>query len=632
MAGKIKFVKRGGSVSGIIPNTDLAAHEDGSNYPDPLDTSRAQDLELPLELSVLYINPDADYQQGVQISKRQTSSGVSTLSVSLPIVFSDTKAKQVADVLHYLSWIERTVYKLELSRKWSKLEPTDVIQVEYNDTTFLMRIVSKNESASGIISLECVAEDSSVYTQSGLGASSSPSVTQVIKVPVQTVIYLLDLPALRTEDDNPGIYVAAAGLRPGWTGCTLFKSSDNGTTYTETISLTEEAILGNATTVLGNYWGGNTVDELNTVTIKMLSGSLSSIDNPTMLNGGNFALLGNELIHFRSAELIATNTYKLSGLLRGRRGTERGQNTHSIGERFILINTLTWYRLPLELGDIGIQRLFKAVSFNTSVSQTASVPFTPAGVALECLPPVHVGAGRSASEDIIISFIRRDRLDPSWRDFVDTYMSETSESYEIDIYDDSFTTVIRTLTSSTTSVTYSAANQVTDFGVKKTSLNIKVYQLSSAVGRGFPATHSLYIPRIPVLSSQWRVYATERVDGRALTISEVGLRGVVGGPSIAVGGLATASASSGSSVAANAFDGNTGTIWQSGWDTLPQWIQYTFPTAVSLAEVAITPYYSGTDAPKTWKLQYYTGSVWEDYYIKTNDTSWTAGVPKLYTL
>jgi hypothetical protein len=39
--------------------------------------------------------------------------------------------------------------------------------------------------------------------------------------------------------------------------------------------------------------------------------------------------------------------------------------------------------------------------------------------------------------------------------------------------------------------TYAAADQIADFGSGQASLAVRIYQLSAAVGRGFPATATL---------------------------------------------------------------------------------------------------------------------------------------------
>ena len=56
--------------------------------------------------------------------------------------------------------------------------------------------------------------------------------------------------------------------------------------------------------------------------------------------------------------------------------------------------------------------------------------------------------------------------------------------------DGTFTTVVRTLTSTTETVNYSEAQQVTDFGAVQSSFFIDVYQVSATLGRGYPARGS----------------------------------------------------------------------------------------------------------------------------------------------
>ena len=57
--------------------------------------------------------------------------------------------------------------------------------------------------------------------------------------------------------------------------------------------------------------------------------------------------------------------------------------------------------------------------------------------------------------------------------------------------DSGYTTLKRTLTASTPTVTYTNANQVTDFGSGQTVLYLKIYQLSAIVGRGYSLTVSV---------------------------------------------------------------------------------------------------------------------------------------------
>ena len=67
---------------------------------------------------------------------------------------------------------------------------------------------------------------------------------------------------------------------------------------------------------------------------------------------------------------------------------------------------------------------------------------------------------------------------------VDVPLAEETERYELDILDSG--DVVRTLSSTTPSLTYTAAEQTADFGAPQSSLSLRVYQLSSVFGRGSP--------------------------------------------------------------------------------------------------------------------------------------------------
>ena len=71
-------------------------------------------------------------------------------------------------------------------------------------------------------------------------------------------------------------------------------------------------------------------------------------------------------------------------------------------------------------------------------------------------------------------------------------LAEDLESYDVQILDG--TTVKRTLTSSTTSVLYIAAQQSTDWGAPLgpgQTLALRIFQLSNRLGRGTPATGTI---------------------------------------------------------------------------------------------------------------------------------------------
>lgn len=47
---------------------------------------------------------------------------------------------------------------------------------------------------------------------------------------------------------------------------------------------------------------------------------------------------------------------------------------------------------------------------------------------------------------------------------------------------------VRTIAATTPTASYSAAQQVADFGSAQSSVSVRVYQLSASVGRGWPGS------------------------------------------------------------------------------------------------------------------------------------------------
>lgn len=477
--GKVKFVRRGIRPSTVIDADSLAVHEPGQDVPTALPLKRADEVELPRSITVKYMNLGADHQIGAQSSIRQTGRSVNDVTWELPIVMSDAHAKAIADAGLYSAWAARTTApRFSTTLKFADKEPTDLVSVEGN----LIRI-TKRTLRGNILDFEGALDSGQVFA-AGAAAGAAQSVAQTIGFRSKTAIELMDIPLLRDQDNDAGFYVAASGYKgQTWDGCVIFKSNDGGGSWNEVATLTKAATAGAASTVLGDF-AQNVFDESNTVTVVLRSGTLSSITELAVLNGGNVALLGSEIIQFRTATLNGDGSYTLSGLLRGRKGSPT--SGHVIGDRFVLLNTTSVFRVDMSTAEIGLERLYKAVSIGDTLASARTIKFTNTAIGLECLSGVHLGGGRNAAGDVTINWTRRTRIGGEWRDYADVVVGETSESYEVEIWTSGYATLKRTITGlSTPTASYTSAQQVTDFGASQATVYTRVYQLSANVGRGF---------------------------------------------------------------------------------------------------------------------------------------------------
>ncbi|SNT76785.1 hypothetical protein SAMN05444959_12813 [Paracoccus seriniphilus] len=94
--------------------------------------------------------------------------------------------------------------------------------------------------------------------------------------------------------------------------------------------------------------------------------------------------------------------------------------------------------------------------------------------------------------DLTIRWTRRSRAlaADSWTG-IEVPLVEELEAHEVEILDGA--AVKRVLSTATTSVVYTTAQQTADWGAPLDSLDIRIYQLSALVGRGAPKSVTLIL-------------------------------------------------------------------------------------------------------------------------------------------
>lgn len=470
---RLKFISRNLQTPSTIPEDDWGAARSGEDSVDKLTVVDGDVLELPAQVNIKFFDYDRDYQVNTVYSRRMYySETTGDKTITLPIVMSAKFAQQLSEEILAQTWINNVTYTGQLSNKWSKVEPADVIKTTVNSIERLIQ-VNKVSYDGGLVKIE----------GKGFKTPEIKAIPQEVPVipmpsyPGLLSMFFLDLPLL-SETDGPGFYVAATA--DDFQKVALYKSSLNdGTSYSLLDTIGSPATAGTASNALGDG-PVNFFDELNTVTVVLKHGTLAGLSKASVLNGGNPALLGDEVIQFRSAELIAANTYKLSGLLRGRRGTEWATTTHQANERFLLLNTSFIKQEQLNVSDIGRPIDYRCAYMG--YSDATDISFTSTGAGYLPYAVCHVKGDRDAEGNLKLSWKRRTRIGGNWRAYVDAPLSETAESYQVEIV--SGTQVVRTFNASAPEVTYAVADQRKDLGGAKSAVKVRIYQMSEKVGRG----------------------------------------------------------------------------------------------------------------------------------------------------
>lgn len=485
--GLLKFIPRG-STPVLTITEDYLLPLGNDMIRKPIEINRAQELDMPNKVSISYLKRTNNYSTGTQLSQRQTVRAKEQINISLPIVMSDQFAKQLADMKLYNEWIARVKYSFNLPPKYLIVEPADVITVQVNNVNHVLRIETATMTRNGSQEIKAVAEDISTYDFYTPPGESPIGDGQGVAIP-QTELYLLDLPPFPADTGSDGIMRAAAvALSDGWMGATLYRSADGGeaggNTFSQIGTTTSKAVKGSVLNNVGTWAGGNVIDTANTIDVALVYGELSSVNDLALLNGANAAVIGDEIIQFQTATLTAEKRYTLSNLLRGRLGTERDMVTHLAGTNFILLDGgLSDIIMPP--ANFGLLRHYKAVTVTDTLANTDEAAFIYTGKTLRPFSPVQIRGTRDGSSNLTITWIRRTRISGEWRDGVDVPLGEENERYDVEIMNGA--TVVRTLSALTAATaSYTAAEQTTDFGSPQSSIAVRIYQLSTIIGRGVP--------------------------------------------------------------------------------------------------------------------------------------------------
>ena len=486
--GVLTFVKRGtGDVISIDPD-DLGA-SDGDADRSRVKLERTQDTELPIAVDVVHIDEGRDYQSSTVTVRKQVGCSDSVTTFSLPIVLSVEQAQVIGQRALREMWQGREAVDLRLPTRALAIDPTDFVEAPVDGATRRFRVTSVTYGKPGLVLVRGVAAGGNPeFLGAGTGSGAlTPSVPEPV-APVR--VELLDMPLMveAHEASAASFYMAACPLGGGrFRGASLFRPTSDGLDYTAAAVAVAPSVIGDIATVLG-IGPAHAWDNAGSVEVQLAYGTLESLPDSRVLDGANGALIGDEVVQFATATLIAAGRYRLSRLLRGRFGTEHRIASHPVGSRFVLLDPGRQVRPTFSLASVGQPIAWRVAPIpqGPDGDLAEAVPFTSVGGGLRPWSPVHLRGSRNGAGDLAISWVRRTRFGGWWRDLTDVPLNEESERYELDILNGA--TVVRTLATTQPVTTYTAAQQTSDFGSPQASVSIRVAQISAAVGRGTPAS------------------------------------------------------------------------------------------------------------------------------------------------
>lgn len=493
---------RGDGMRIVLSEEDFAARPPTEGPRDLAEYMREDANTYPDEVTVTYLDTDRDQQPNTQRAFRNEGYSKNKIDVEVAVVLSADEARRAAGRIMSESIAAVGSVRLFLSERFRWLVAGDCVGVPIDGQVHPFRIGNVNQSPSGIVLVSGVFEDVLSYSQDVNGASGLIPPNE-LALPGDTIFQPIDSGILEDADDDSGFYIATTGTGGAWVGGDIYRAEGVGSplTYEFITDIIVPASIGDCVTTLASG-PVDVFDYVNTVDVQMLGGDdpESVTEADVLVRNANFAWIGDpdgqdgEYINFTTATPGGSPlTYTLSGLLRGRRGTEHAVGSHGSGERFVIMNTDEIGRLDFGAIDWNLTRTFRAVSIPMEVETGLVSTFENTGEGKRPYAPVFPTATRNGlNDDVLLGWTRRTRYETPAIGGGPVPLGEEVEAYEVDIYSTaSPAVVVRTLTSATASVNYTEAMQTADGHPLGDPVTFTVFQMSGVRGRGHPCEATL---------------------------------------------------------------------------------------------------------------------------------------------
>lgn len=516
--GKIKFqkTKRGGSfvIDNVLTAADLAPVSGGEAVTEGTPTaavSRSPVNEIPTAVELTYLDPTSDYTVNTAFQRRtrfpvNTTSNldVEAVKFSVPVIMLPEEAGLRASRLLYQQWSNQASISFRVTTNFLTMEPADVVSLPVDGVTYIMKntetVINADNSVSasgGTISGE---EIDAVVTQSPL------SLPQTVSGLSASELFFMDIPSISPSDvtifEGQGLVYYSAVTSKGqgaWvSGDLLFNqnSASFSLAYTNAIQSDAAGVALNALPKGVEH----VLDHENELSILLLDAAdtFGTITYQELLDGGNLCAYGVpgrwEIIQVQTVTNTSGDVFVMTDIVRGLRGTEAYSGAHQPNDQFIVLD-----RPPVEVNvfagfdKINQPILMKAVGQRQDAVDISPEEFNLSAAFPRMLPPTNLKA-TLVSSDIVFTWDRRTRLADEWVDSLEVVpIEDTADGYELEILASlSDNTPIRTITGLTDpTYTYLDADITTDFTDRPDTVFIRVYHMSTEVGRSLPERKEL---------------------------------------------------------------------------------------------------------------------------------------------
>jgi hypothetical protein len=359
---------------------------------------------LPSALTIEYYDPERDYQAG-QMRATLATGGRSQRRIDSASAMDASTAKSLASDALARRWAGRDRVTLRLAPSFMALRPGQLVAISGVPGRYRVEAVTLD----GFIA---VVEARRIPTgRSSLAADHGRSNLDPDLAIGQSIPVLLDLPAIGIGDaDAFGVTLAIGS--DGRFKPTATTIEANGQPFAA-LRVDRAAIVGVAASVLA-IANPNLIDAANSVDVHLSNPQalLYHADDAALAMGANAMAIGKEIVQFGRALALGGGAFRLSGLLRGRRGSEWAVAGHAVGEPIVLLDPATLSTVRMDPAMIGAVVAVRAYGVADDEGNPPTATLQSNGESLRPMSPCHLEAWVS-EESCNVNWVAR-RAGSSW--------------------------------------------------------------------------------------------------------------------------------------------------------------------------------------------------------------------------
>ncbi|KLE34456.1 phage tail protein [Aurantiacibacter luteus] len=373
-----------------------------------------------------YYDIDRDYQAGLQRASGRASPERNRI-IDFPGALQAASAKRLADAAAERAGWARDRLAYRIAEIDPSLSPGQIVSVPGQPGKW--RVEAWEWRETGLeLDLQRLPQ------RHGTAAAAAPGrvLGSVDIVATPTVLEAYELPwDGNGSSDTRQVFAAASSTSQGWTGAALY-GENNGALFPIGATGSRRSVVG---TTLGALRPAASVliDRESDIEVQLMSTDfvLDSVDLAALAQGANRALVGEEIVQFATAQSLGEGRWRLSGLLRGRGGTEHFALVGSPqGSGFVMLDARP---VALDVNELGTATAVAAIGLSDEEPVVDAISGLGSSLRPPC--PVHPKAREEDDGSLALAWTRRARGTWAWSGTVEVPMVEQAEAYEVGLGD-----------------------------------------------------------------------------------------------------------------------------------------------------------------------------------------------------